>query len=453
MNNSGKTGRSFSWTSKANHSQIINDNYIKSFLNSCKFPKKPDSDSTTPVNYVLSITSAELGNRHILTVDGSYTLVRAKKEFPSSEIAFFQFGAICFELSDLDALSTKPFIAPEDIKKLHNLSRSKLALPVKNVTSDNQTTLNDSIRHAIYRFFLIEKDSVLSLMDTLSWLLFEEYSDTPTEEYVLANDPNLDSDDEKVTLKKSSMRSDFTFIHNGRTIYLTDVFRLHEVIDEDFGAAGILGYVSRLIEQLLLIRYLHLIYKQQPKALSAFIFITNGPLSFSGQTANMHKIFRKLFNFLSQRFSLIYFGLEKSGAFIEHAIEISRTEKNKFYLKKGHALLLSNEYIYRYVTPGDSKTMLYGSTSYYGGKVIIHTDDGQLFVVSVPTKSADVIVDPKKEDYLNIDIVVSVLKRLKCDMYNDTVIPVAIANKLIALTGHPSQSILEKYASEAMQRA
>ena len=111
-------------------------------------------------------------------------------------------------------------------------------------------------------------------------------------------------------------------------------------------------------------------------------------------------------------------------------------------------LLLSNEYIYKYITPGDHERMHYGDTSYYGGKVIVHTDDGQVFVVSLPTESPDVILCPKRSDYKNIEVVVSVLKRLKCDMFSDTIIPVALANKLIALTGYPSQSILEKYAKK-----
>ena len=80
--------------------------------------------------------------------------------------------------------------------------------------------------------------------------------------------------------------------------------------------------------------------------------------------------------------------------------------------------------------------------------MIIHMDDGQIFVVSVPIESADVILSPKRDCYANIDLIVSLLKRLKCDMYNDTIIPVALANKLIALTGHPSQLILEKFAKQ-----
>lgn len=449
MTSSFKTRKSFSWTAKANHSQIVNDDYIKSFLKGCRFPKKPSLDDEKSKELIKKIPSKDISKKHILTVDGSYTLVQTQKEFPSSEIAFFQFGAIAFETDDLDNLSKKPFIAPEDIKKLHNLQKAKLAIPVKNVTSNNQKSLNESIRNEIYRFFLNEKDTQLSLMDTLCWLIFEEYSDMPKTEYPLASDPNIGATKGEVLLRKNQMKPNFTFEHNGNIIYLTDVFRLHEVIDEDFGAAGILGYISRLVEQILLMRYVQFIYKQGPAALNDFIFISNGPLSFSGQTANMHKPFRSVCNFLGGKININFLGLEKSGPFVDHAFEICKNEESKFYLKKGSVLILSNEYIYKYIVPGDHERMHYGKTSYYGGKIIIHTDDDQVFVVSLPTENSDVILSPKSDSYKNIELVVSVLKRLKCDMFSDTIIPIALANKLIALTGHPSQSILEKFARKS----
>lgn len=446
MNNKSK--RTFSWTAKANHTQIISDDYIKSFLNGCRFPSRPDLEPEKAQGLICKAKQVVLDKKNILTVDGSYTTVKTKKEFPSSEIAFFQFGAILFGTDDLEDLSNKPFISPEDMKNLHNLDKTKLAIPIKNVTSSGQSTLNESIRTEIYKFFLKEKDQFFSLMDTLSWLVFEEYLDTPKTEYKLASNPNIGSSKGEIILKKSEMKSDFTFSIDGGIVYLTDVFRLHEVIDEDFGATGILGYISRAIEQFLLMRFLHVIYKFCPNELTDFIFITNGPLSFSGQTANMHKLFRNACNFLSEKHRICFFGLEKSGPFVDHAQEICRNEENKFYLEKGNLLLLSNSYIYQYITPGDSSRMHYGETSYYGGKAICHTQDGQIYVVTVPIENADIIKNPKLEDYRNLELVIAILVRLKCDMYDDTIVPVALANKLIALTGHPSQVLLEKFARE-----
>ena len=449
MDKGDKRQSASSWSSRANHSQIINDDYIQDFLRGCQFPRMPNTgDVETTV--VGDIENCDLSEKNILTVDGSYTVVSAQKDYPSSQIAFFQFGAILFTTEDLKGLSELPFIAPEDMNKLHNLQRIKLALPVKNIISGGRSSLNESIRKAIYDFFMREISSDISLLETLSWLVFEEYAEHATEEYVLSSNPNIGSPPGSIVLKKSEMKSNYTFEMSDGVIYLTDVFRLHEAIDEDFGAAGILGYVSRLIEQIILLRYLKIVYETKSSALNDFVFISNGPLSFSGQTANMHKLVRKLCNYLLEKKNLYLFGIEKSGPFVDHANRICKEVDSEFHLPKGHYLVLSNDYIYKYITPGDPQRMHYGSTSYYGGKVLIHTDDAQIFVVTIPIRDADVIKAPCQSDYKNLNEIIGVLKMLKCDMYEDSIVPVAIAHKLISLTNHPSKAILESFANKLL---
>lgn len=438
------------WKSKASHSQIINDTHIQEFLKGCKFPKKPDPEEVETNEIVRAIDRVDLGVKHILTVDGSYTTVNVKKNFPSSQIAFFQFGAILFTTDDLQNLSELPFISPEDMKKLHNLQRVKLAIPIKNVVSNNSSSLNESIRRSVYEFFVREPAESSSLMETLCWLVFDEYSTKSVEEYELGSNPNLRSSGRSVVLRRSEMKSDYTFDSDFGNIYLTDVFRLHEVIDEEFGASGILGYVSRLVEQLILFHYIRVIYQTKSGALDDFVFISNGPLSFSGQTANMHKVARRFASFLSDERNLNLLGIEKNGPFVEHALAICKQEKSDFYLERNHFLILSNHYIYNYIKPGDPERMHYGDTSYYSGKVIVHTDDGQIFVITIPVDHPDVIKNPRVEDYRNLQIIINVMKLLKCDMYEDSIIPVAMADKLISLTNHPSKSILESFAKDFM---
>jgi hypothetical protein len=42
------------------------------------------------------------------------------------------------------------------------------------------------------------------------------------------------------------------------------------------------------------------------------------------------------------------------------------------------------------------------------------------------------------------------IQKLKCDMYDDAIVPVALANKLVSLANHPSKVLLEKFATSAM---
>jgi len=450
----GTTSRSHKpneWAAKINHTHIINDPFIKDFISKCTLPKdsadiaESDTDSFETLN-------SDIDNpiKHILAVDGGYTTVEVKKNFPSAQFAFFQFGAVLFNVADLEGLSEKPYIFPEDMQKLHNLQRFKLAIPIKNIVSNAESSLKNSIRKTIYDFFMRERDRT-SFMETLKWFIFEEYRDHPIDNYSLASNPNLDVGTGKFILNRKSINSDYTFDSPDGTVYLTDVFRLHEVVDEEHGAGGLLGYLTRLIEQLILVHFMRFILKHQERLLNEFLFIADGPLSFSGQTANMNAPMRNLCNHLLQNNNLFFVGLEKSGPFVEHAQEISSPPTGYPVLVGGKYILLSNNYIYKYVVPGDPSRMHYGITSYYSGKVIFHSRDGQIFVLTVPVPGKDSILNPQKEDYANLDVVLGNIQKLKCDMYDDAIVPVALANKLVSLANHPSKVLLEKFATSMME--
>lgn len=449
----GTTSRSLKpneWAAKTNHTQIINDPFIKDFISKCSFPKDALDMEESDTNCFESFNS-NISNpiKHILAVDGGYTTVEVKKNFPSAQFAFFQFGAVLFNVEDLDGLSAKPFIFPEDMQKLHNLQRFKLAVPIKNIISGSESSLKNSVRKSIYDFFMKERDRT-TFMETLKWLLFEEYKAT-TASYPLRSNP-INSGEEKYEyiLSNDTINPDYTFDSPDGKIYLTDVFRLHEVVDEEHGAGGMLGYLTRLIEQLILVHFIRFIFKHQRRLLNEFLFISDGPLSFSGQTANMNAPMRNLCSHLMQISNLFVVGLEKSGAFVDHAREICVPSKGHPILANGKYILLSNAYIYKYILPGDSSKMHYGISSYYSGKVIFHSHDGQILVVTVPVPEKNSILKPQKKDYANLDIVLANMQKLKCNMYDDSIVPVALANKLVSLANHPSKVLLEKFALSAL---
>jgi len=42
------------------------------------------------------------------------------------------------------------------------------------------------------------------------------------------------------------------------------------------------------------------------------------------------------------------------------------------------------------------------------------------------------------------------IDKLKCDMYENSLLPVALANKLVSLSNHPSSVLLEKFARQSI---
>src|SRR5262249_27576369 len=154
---------------------------------------------------------------------------------------------------------------------------------------------------------------------------------------------------------------------------------------------GISGYVMTTLEQVVLVHVVKALFETKPLFLSEILFIKDGPLAFFGQTAPLSKPMRELATFLGRQpdtrkgpghfVSLLNVaGLEKSGAFVEHATQIADR------LGPESVLLLSNDYIYRYVVPGDpSSSDPYGKNTYWGGKLFYKAADGNVYVATIPT--------------------------------------------------------------------
>lgn len=47
-------------------------------------------------------------------------------------------------------------------------------------------------------------------------------------------------------------------------------------------------------------------------------------------------------------------------------------------------------------------------------------------------------------------MILSKVEALHCDMYDSALFPVALVNKLVSLSAHPSQRILQKFASHSL---
>jgi hypothetical protein len=181
------------------------------------------------------------------------------------------------------------------------------------------------------------------------------------------------------------------------------------------------------------------------RSLEEILLIKDGPLAFFGQTANLHQPMRALVKFLFERHNLFLAGLEKSGPFVEHADEIADL------LDNGTILLLDDDYIYRYVLPGKGvPANADGSGTYYGSKLTFKTRNGQVYVVTVPTIESNPHTTEK--DLQNLGAILTNIEKLRCDMYDSALIPVALVNQLVSLANHPRSRILQKFAVDTLNR-
>ena len=73
-----------------------------------------------------------------------------------------------------------------------------------------------------------------------------------------------------------------------------------------------------------------------------------------------------------------------------------------------------------------------------------------MYVVSLPI--ADILANPGASDFKNLAAILTNIEKLKCDMYDNALMPVALANKLVSLTNHPSSRILQKFAIDKVSK-
>ena len=432
--------------SKSSHHHVINDDAVKTLIGNSWLP--PTSETATLPSTVFvpdldNIQSVE----NFIAIDGSYSDAVVRKEYPSSTLCFMQFGAVAFSREDLAMVERSPHPAPEDMERLRNLERLKLAFPLKNMRLADSATLAESVGRSVFEFFVREKLSGSILIETLKWFIFREFTGSSDKVWHLASNP-CTPEGNGIDLRLSDMASNYTFQcpETKQPIYLTDVFRIHERIDEVIGAGGILGYLTTTIEQLIVVHILRLIAQRRPSALSEIAIVKDGPLAFFGVTANLHSPMRDLLVHLAATAQPILVGVEKCGPFVEHAHQI----RDK--IQPGHALILDDAYLYQYILASgnaDDTGRSYGASTYYGRKVIFKTRNNAVHVLTVPTNEET--ATPTSDNFLGLEKILQTTDMLHCDMYDDALFPIALANKLVSLSAHPSQRILERFARDTVQ--
>jgi hypothetical protein len=435
--------------SKVSHSEIINSAAVKELLAACSIPEAADESVIEAASRAVSPPDNER-IRAVVAIDGGYREVPVRDEFPSAALTFFTFGPLLFQLKDLRELDSMPFLAPEDMARLKKIQRYTLALPTRNISRDGNS-LQVSIRETLQDFFERQDGDEAPLAEALRWILFRAWNKGAEQAWEIPECPNYGCSVSPIVLDvKSPNRSECESC--GGPLFLIDALRLHERIDEEQGAAGISGFIMTTLEQVVLAHVVKALFESKPSFLAEILFIKDGPLGFFGTTAPLSKPMRELAAHLGhyddpskasgEKSALLNIaGLEKSGAFVEHAVQIADR------IKPERVLILTNDYIYRYIVPGDPNSAdPYGKNTYWGGKLIFKAADGNVYVASVPT--GDFKASPSYDDFFNLTEILAVLGTLRCSMYDNALIPIALANKLVSLSEFPSSRILETFAKE-----
>ena len=434
--------RPFERASKIAHAEILSNPTVQAFVEGCTLPSAPPADKLKGLLQALPAGDGRVST--IVAIDGGSTEVPVRKEFPSASIGFLTFGPLLLTLKDLALVDSQNFIGPEDMVRFRNIERYSMTLPLKGVRSDGAASFSEGVRNTVHQFL---GETHPELLKALRWLVFREWLPQATRpSWSVVRCPHWTCNGGAITFKSDSP-SQIPCSACGRPVYLADALRLYERVDEELGAAGILGYLLTALEQLVLVHLVRSVWEMKPALLREILFVKDGPLAFFGVTAPLHEPMRDLMIFLGTQDGgqplLNLVGLEKSGPFVEHAILIEPLLAPRQYF------LLNNEYIYRYVQPGDPAEQFFGRNTYYGAKLIFKGDARDTYVATVPNGTYQ--ANPTFDRLFNGAEVLQVVSQLRCSMYDNALVPIVLANRLVSLADVPSSEILARFAAKKIQ--
>ncbi|HGM3220060.1 TPA: hypothetical protein ACKOG4_002207 [Clostridioides difficile] len=464
--------------SKLGHTPIILNPDIKESIETYKVGFNPNDGIKDILSNMTNINTEKNNLYHIFSVDGSYVDVPVDDRYPSARIGFIQFSMNLIRLYENSEVEKNGMINPVEYNKLMEAHTQSLDLPIYNTTVGNYNTLRDSIRFKISEH--LEKlktydEKGVSVLDTLYEIISEKEFKKNFKCINLSCETN-NQDKDRVEFSKN----DFNNKHKesickccGEKLYLIDYLRLHEIVEEEFGATGVLSRVCRVLEQLYPINFImNLLTSCEAEnvkfeALSKIGFMLDGPLAIYGEPAKLHKsIHRYLIGvnreLISRGFNpLIYFGITKTGSIVDHVkstidhIKYKTSKAEEDLLPKRKLLIISDSYRFKYIHP-PTQNPPFGKETYYGQDIVYFDSKSNFYVINVmyPLEKNDINFKVNKfniDSYDQIDKIANLLETLEVDLYDIALLPIVLGHKYASISYNPGASSLAEFGKNIIK--
>lgn len=440
------------------HVPTVNNAAIQAALQGWQVTHGTATDPMTLTAACLSLADipGQEGNaddvKYSLTVDGSDSEVEATREHPTVKVGYLRIAGSMVNLTEFRKLDTEKIIDPRRVRRAHNEYAFDAALPGSGLVRPGMTG-RDTWRYELNQFLLtsrIDGGTSLTLADGL--LAIRGAERTPATSVEIAVCPMC-------KYKPAPPQSPLSVSKTGGTcpdcagdLYLADILRLHEEYNEEGSNFSPITRAMNMAERLMTTCYIEFFMGVIPEALKHTIFITDGPLALHGPVAPQSRTFLAHHQTVMETLAAtgqiagpLVVGVEKSGAFVEHA------ERIKDLIPTGSALMLTNDYINRITgRPDDNQ---YGTDEFYGRRFIYRTSTGDALVITVVPKPgvAPYSSESASEDHSSypfLRVICETLDSLRTRMYHNAVIPVALAHSSASLPLGVGRSVLTKLAQE-----
>ncbi|WP_217808638.1 hypothetical protein [Derxia lacustris] len=203
------------------------------------------------------------------------------------------------------------------------------------------------------------------------------------------------------------------------------------------------------VEQLLIATFVRMLAEHHPQILAEMAFILDGPLAVFGQPASISFTLVSFYHRIREELrrrglrAPIVIGLQKDGQVMEHARSIAR------FLPNGTFHVVDDEYRDAYINSVNNEN--FGTETYFGQDFIFKTEKGNIFTVGLPypaaKKSGTKEFSRLKSDLTrygsDLGRAFDVVRHFELDLYENAVIPVALAHRHASISLKPGGKVLD----------
>jgi len=270
---------------------------------------------------------------------------------------------------------------------------------------------------------------------------------------------DLEDDDSK---KMQISLGTYPCSETGEQLYSTDALRIHELLNEQKTTSGeMYGQLMSVIERLWLVHLLRAFEKKNwLSTLKNVAFVMDGPLAVFSVSAWLVKFIEKeirRINELQKRFTgndLMIIGLEKSGRFVEHFIDLDTSpEGHEDMIPDNSAFLLNDDYIKNNIIFSKSPKP-YGKDTCFGRKFFFKTKNGYRLVPQLACYSdaQKDITTANVSQFPRLNDACALLNDLISRRYPNSINPLISAHAEAAIPLTLGKKMFEEIAQELRER-
>ncbi len=371
--------------------------------------------------------STETRLEHAIAVDGSRQVVEARPGLPSVQYGYVQAAAVYLDLEAVESQRAERFVDPVVLHRASRRALVSLDFPTAGAYMRPGMDIRQSWRELVDARFRRKRIDVNGLNQTLLQLLYLIHGDPETPASTI--DVNCPACGAHAIPVPSSGRACPTG-QCGERLFPTDVLGLQEEVVEDGSNESPLTRLMQTVELLILLGLMTLLWRSaRDEYLTRTLFILDGPLALYGPGA---PVMRRALEFVQQMARTMpglgpyVCGAEKTGTFVDYARAIARHDG----LKPGELLRVDAEVI-GHIT-NSPHPQQYGKDDYWGRKFFYRCLDGRTLVLTVPPAQGAAYDrhggQPDPSAYPILPGVLDVIDRTGSAMYQDAIIPIALAH-------------------------